>query len=474
MNPIRTQVCVLGGGPAGAATARRLASLGHSAVVVEKAPFFLNRIGESLPGAVLPLLDVLGIRQAVESQAFLRPSSSIVQWQGESEPRKAAVPPGFHVHRARFDEELLRGASEAGARILRPARLVRLLPKENGCHTIDIQMANGIAIQIKCDFLVDAMGRGSPLSGRMRRTGQRTIALYAYWQHSNPTQHETALEARPSEWLWGVVLPDQTLSATVFVDAFRLRDKITDYGSVERLYDNLICSSKFFSTWVSGKRSTEVRACDATPLWNETPIQDRMIKVGDASLSIDPLAAQGVHLALGSALHAAAVIHTTLKRPSDETIARRFYLDRQRQSMEFHLRAAGSFYAEAARKYATPFWLTRTESFERGDAGTQTIRIQYNGESRVRVHPSVQFQEVPVIDDEFIVRKQGIYAPQLQAPLVFIDSISIAPLLSTISGIMQCSEVVRNWCCTIPSGKAVSILDRLLRYGVLQIVPQPV
>ena len=474
MNLIRTQVCVLGGGPAGAATARRLASFGHSVVVIEKTTVPLNRIGESIPGAVLPLLDVLGIRDIVESQAFLRPNSAIVRWQGESEIRNTAAPLGFHVDRARFDEELLRGARDAGARIFRPARLVRSLPRADGCHTMDIQIADGTMVQIESDFLVDAMGRGSTLSGHMRRTGQQTIALYAYWRHSSPTLHETALEACPSEWLWGIALPDHLLNATAFIDAHRLRDEITDYGSLERLYESLVCSSKLLSTWVSGKRATKVRACDATPLWHEAPIQNRIVKVGDASLSIDPLSAQGVHVALGSANHAAAVIHTILKSPSDESIAQSFYLARQRQSMEFHGRAAGSFYAEAAQKYATPFWLTRTQPVEKSTAETQTIQIQYDGQSRVHVHPSVEFQEVPVIDGEFIVRGKGIWAPQLQTPLVFLDDISLAPLLSRISGIMQCSEVVRDWCSVIPLGKAVSILDRMLRYGILQVVSQPV
>ena len=72
MNARRADVCVIGGGPAGASLARRAAMLGHSVVVIEKAPFPRPQIGESLTGAVLPLLDVLAMRDQVESAGFYR------------------------------------------------------------------------------------------------------------------------------------------------------------------------------------------------------------------------------------------------------------------------------------------------------------------------------------------------------------------------------------------------------------------
>src|ERR1700680_3997262 len=137
MGSIRAQVCVLGGGPAGAATARRLALLGHSVVVVEKTTFPRERVGESLPGSVLPLLDVLGIRAAVEREESLRPSLARVRWKGENDIRAVPFPSGFHVNRARFDEVLLCAASNAGARVLQPARVMHHSTNENEHHTVE-------------------------------------------------------------------------------------------------------------------------------------------------------------------------------------------------------------------------------------------------------------------------------------------------------------------------------------------------
>jgi hypothetical protein len=282
-------------------------------------------------------------------------------------------------------------------------------------------------------------------------------------------QHETAIEACASEWLWGAALPDNVLNATVFIDAFRLRTELALYGSAERFYDGLIHSSELLSTWVSGTRATKVRVCDATPLGHEAPIQNRIVKVGDASFTIDPLASQGVQVALGSALHAAAMIHTILKSPSDKGIAEQFYVDRQRRSMKFHAAAASSLYADAVNKYPTPFWLTRAGPVKRSSTERRALRVEWNSDTLVRVHPSVRFQEVPIIEGEFIVRAQGILAPGVQAPIVILDDIPIAPLLTAISGTMQCSDIIRIWSCTVPPREAIRILNYMLHRDILQI-----
>jgi hypothetical protein len=221
--------------------------------------------------------------------------------------------------------------------------------------------------------------------------------------------------------------------------------------------------------WLAISLLDRVHACDATPLWHEFPVQNRMVKAGDASLSIDPLAAQGIHVALGSALHAAAMIHTIVERPSDESIAEQFYVNRQRRSMVFHAGAACSLYEDAARKYPTPFWVTRAGSVREGNAEVRAGPIDWSPDTVVRVHPSLRFHNVPVIEGEFIVRAQGISAPGVDAPVVFMNDVPIAPLLSAISGTAQCSDIIRVWSDTVPATEGIRILNYMLRRDILQI-----
>ena len=77
-----TDVTVVGGGPAGAASAIRLAQLGHRVVLVERAERGRPHVGESLPPTVLPLLQTLGVGERIEAARFLRPRGAIVQWDG--------------------------------------------------------------------------------------------------------------------------------------------------------------------------------------------------------------------------------------------------------------------------------------------------------------------------------------------------------------------------------------------------------
>lgn len=65
-------VCVIGGGPAGASLALRLAHLGRSVVVIERNSFPRRHLGESLTGAILPLLGVLGALPRIESAGFIK------------------------------------------------------------------------------------------------------------------------------------------------------------------------------------------------------------------------------------------------------------------------------------------------------------------------------------------------------------------------------------------------------------------
>src|SRR5262245_40185137 len=98
-----TEVCVLGGGPAGATIAYCLAHLGHAVYLVERMPFPRAHIGESLAPSILPLLEGLSLRERIEQADFLRPRWAIVRWHDATDHLKSHTgEPGFQVDRSRF------------------------------------------------------------------------------------------------------------------------------------------------------------------------------------------------------------------------------------------------------------------------------------------------------------------------------------------------------------------------------------
>ncbi|MCW3053067.1 MAG: hypothetical protein JWN14_2237, partial [Chthonomonadales bacterium] len=290
--PIRTDICVLGGGPAGAAIARRLALLGHEVWIVERAQFPRAHIGESLTPGILPLLDLLGVRSRVEEAEFLRPDAAMIRWEDATEMR--ALPAGergFQVDRGRFDALLLEAACEAGAQLLQPA--IAGKPVREGAQQWRVPLRfQGQDLLLQARFVVDATGRRATLGGPKRRSGTPTLALFAYWKQAGMMGSETRVEAGREAWFWGAPLPDGTFNATVFLDPKRGVGHTRH--DLENLYRNLLAESSLLGGCLEGVPAGEMVACNATTYQDPQPVGEDFLKVGEASFSIDPLSSQGV------------------------------------------------------------------------------------------------------------------------------------------------------------------------------------
>ena len=113
-------VAVIGGGPAGSAAARLLASWGQSVIVLARSPR-QPALAESLPPSCFKLFDEIGVRAAIDRTGFIRATGNTVQWADRARRvelfDRAGL--GYQVARDRFDEVLLDGAQAAGASVER-------------------------------------------------------------------------------------------------------------------------------------------------------------------------------------------------------------------------------------------------------------------------------------------------------------------------------------------------------------------
>ena len=124
---------VLGGGPAGATTAWRLARAGWKVAVLEKASFPRRKVcGEFISATVLPLLRELGIEKTFLEVAG-PPLGKVGIWSGHhtiSAPmyrNGPAEPWGRALGREYLDTLLLDGARLAGADIRQPCKAAGLM-----------------------------------------------------------------------------------------------------------------------------------------------------------------------------------------------------------------------------------------------------------------------------------------------------------------------------------------------------------
>jgi flavin-dependent dehydrogenase len=461
-------VCVVGGGPAGAALACRLATLGRHVVVVERHPFPRPHVGESVSPGVWPLLDMLGARTAVEAAGFQRAIEALVHW-GSPEPHPLMnAEPGLTVDRGVFDQLLLDRARAAGATVLQPAT-ARPASAVDGGWILPVLTADG-ARTIRARFIADASGRRRVLGGRRRRTSARTLALHASWRGLSESGAQTVVEARPEYWLWGAHLPDGAFRAMAFVEPELVRRRLLRTGQdLGQLYRELLAGAPLFRHVVAGEARLEgaVSACDATCYADEDPIDATSVKVGEAGFAIDPLSSSGVQTAIQTGVAASAAVHSILCEDGEVDAAVAYYREHQRHAVERHARLAARSYGDCASYAAEPFWRRRAAEAPEPPAARAPIALRNLLPLRVRLPCGSTLAPTPCVVGDRVEWRRALSHPTLSRPVAFLGDSELAPLLDKLDADRLLGEVVEDWARSVTPALAYSIAGWLASRGLL-------
>lgn len=358
-----SEVAVLGGGPAGTATALGLARLGCSAIVIERSNYKAVRIGETLPPIVRSLLVSLGVWKEFLAQNHCQSFSIHSAWgQAELYANDFIFGPygnGWHLDRARFDAMLAQAAENAGVQVLRGAQLVSIQERRGGGWRVEIG-AQGKRLEWKAQFLVDATGRASTLARKLGASRKNcdhligSVASFTTDARAQASNHATLVEAVEEGWWYSAVLPDGQMVVAFMTDAdiYAQRSRKARYSLKEESQKTEHTKLRL-SAWTPTSVSQVVSA-------NSSRL-DRVccrnwLAVGDAATAFDPLSGQGLYRALETGLQAAEAISDHLSGDAEAVLKYAAHLE---EAFDRYLAVRAYYYSKEKRWLDSLFWKRR-------------------------------------------------------------------------------------------------------------------
>ncbi|MEQ1728919.1 MAG: NAD(P)/FAD-dependent oxidoreductase [Vicinamibacterales bacterium] len=356
-------VAVVGGGPSGAVVARLLASWGHRVVVLARDDDPARSLANSLPPSTQKLLQQTGIADIVDRVGFRTTGNTV--WWGDRDGHAESFSPdgtawGYQVERSHLDPLLRASAEAAGAQVVRGAS-VRNVRAEADAVSVTYGVA-GEERSCRARMVLDCSGRAGvvavPHAMRRHVPGGRMQALVGVWSRDDrwllENSTHTFIETGDAGWAWSIPTSDTVRHIGLMVDGAASR--LARGESLDATYRAQLALLPRINRQVGDARLVRAFACDASVYTASRFDEGRVLLVGDAGATLNPLSSFGIKKALASAWLAAVVAHTSLIHPERADIASHFFSDWSSQVWHVNLKRSREFAAEALVRHASAFW----------------------------------------------------------------------------------------------------------------------
>jgi flavin-dependent dehydrogenase len=359
-------VGIMGGGPAGLATALALrAGCPDLAITV----MHRNRLGsvratETLPPIAQPLLRQLQLWDGF-LQAGHRPSyGATASWgHGGIDENHFLFHPysrGWSLDRRRFDRMLLESAADRRIRVVETSSANPVIGPSNRGWRIATDAECSPLSAVEVDWIVDATGRSAVVarqSGARREFTDRLVAVVRTFQISDDADvpdRRSFVEAVETGW-WSLGwAPDGTAIVAFMTDddlARSLNLRESSAWDAHLQGTTHLCRRLEQSTPVS---APSLQAAQSACL--DRVSGERWLAVGDAASSLDPLTSMGVFKALRSGIFASYALRNALEGNRTGCVR---YEKVMRAEYDGYLEGRAMFYGQERRWSDSPFWRRR-------------------------------------------------------------------------------------------------------------------
>lgn len=316
-------VLIIGGGPAGSATALALRKHAPqlSTVLVEASSFDTPRIGEVLPSISKNLLEYLGVWQFFEKEKHLPVYSTRSSW-GNSQPEEnhtifSAHGAGWHLDRKSFDKFLIEQAARTGTKILLDTNLKNF---EKNRKDRLVRFSDNSEIKVR--FIVDATGRRAFFARKMQaeiRAEDSLMSFSRFFTLDENSAPETLVESFADGW-WYTARAGKKRIVSCLTDA----DIGVNLGlnKAEKWFALFSETVRIKQSIGRGKIGEENITRPANSVCLDRVCDADWLAVGDAASAFDPLSAQGITKALRSAVFASYAIADLLVKNDLTAVSR--------------------------------------------------------------------------------------------------------------------------------------------------------
>ncbi len=357
---IDTQVLVVGGGPAGVATAIALKERGLSVAMVDKSDYDDIRVGEHLLPIAYPLLSKLNIpRDAWDAESYT--CAQVRSAWGTSklssnESIWSSLGGGALLTRPTFDSGLAKHAEKIGVTVYRKTTLSAF---DRADGKWDLTLNDGEQ-KIKADFLVDATGRPSKITqalGGRPDVYDKLIGLCVFVEpkpSANMEDKSILIETCEDGWWYSARLYYGTLSVAFMTDS----DMLSSSGlNPIDYYNKMLCKSCYTRSRIENyKSATKAYIRPAQTQLLDRFTGDGWLAVGDAAISCDPLSSAGIYKGFVMGIAAAEAINSQMQ--GDRKAFER-YVGQVKEIFEEYLQTRGHYYRLVTRWPKSKFWNRR-------------------------------------------------------------------------------------------------------------------
>jgi flavin-dependent dehydrogenase len=396
------KIGIIGGGPAGLATAIKLKEYNFNVIVFEASSQNQITIGEHLAAEAIHEFKKLKIPEAILKNNSI-PCTEVQSAWGNDEVHfnESVFNPfgaGYILSRPDFDSTLLNYCNSIGIDIKKDTRISKIEKIDNGwkLHTNKKVFYT--------DFIVDASGRNSKFNFELpikKEKQDQLIGITKHLQLNSITSIESShllVEPTKNGWWYTVQIASGKMISTFMTDPKVLANH---NGSSSDFWNQQLTISIHTKTRLNSIEIPEtIFTQSAHSHISEEIHGQNWLKVGDAAQSFDPLSSAGILKGFKMGQQAAEAIY---KYSIGGKNAFKIYEDNIRNQHQEYLKLKTEYYAQETRWLQHPFWYKRN--------------LQIKNIKHFTIIPMHKLQVSPIISEEKIAFLQ-LQIPEINFKLL--------------------------------------------------------